>query len=139
MKDNLRDAAQAAYRAMIAAELSDGSRKEWEAAVDGLKAALAEPVVKESLTTQPSTPRTDAEFSDDYYTSGFVRTEFAQQLERELAAAIADAERYRWLADKVIAPNYDGTFTIKHCKGANKITGLSIDAAIDAAMKECGK
>ena len=40
---SLRDAAQAAYRAMIAAELSDGSRKEWEAAVDGLKAALAEP------------------------------------------------------------------------------------------------
>ena len=53
MKDNLRAAAQAAYRAMIAAELSDGSRKEWEAAVDGLKDALAKPVVKESLTTQP--------------------------------------------------------------------------------------
>ena len=46
--------------------------------------------VKDSLTVQPSdTPRTDAEFSDDYYTSGFVRTEFAQQLERELAAAQA--------------------------------------------------
>ena len=52
MKDNLRAAAQAAYRAMIAAELSDGSRKEWEAAVDGLKDALAKPVIKESLTTQ---------------------------------------------------------------------------------------
>ena len=33
------------------------------------------------------TPRTDAEFTDDYYVSGFVPTEFAQQLERELAAA----------------------------------------------------
>ena len=32
------------------------------------------------------TPRTDAEFTDDYYVSGFVPTEFAQQLERELAA-----------------------------------------------------
>jgi len=42
-----------------------------------------------------NTPRTDAEFSDDYYTSGFVRTEFAQQLERELAAAIAQRDKAR--------------------------------------------
>ena len=42
MSDKLRAAAQAAYKAMIAAELSDGSKREWEAAVDGLKAALAE-------------------------------------------------------------------------------------------------
>jgi hypothetical protein len=50
MSDKLRAAAQAAYKAMIAAELSDGSKREWEAAVDGLKAALAEPAIKESLT-----------------------------------------------------------------------------------------
>ena len=50
MNEKLRAAAQAAYRAMISAELSDGSRREWEAAVDGLKDALAEPAIKESLT-----------------------------------------------------------------------------------------
>lgn len=50
MTEKLRTAAQAAYKAMIAAELSDGSKREWEAAVDGLKAALAEPTSKESLT-----------------------------------------------------------------------------------------
>ena len=41
------------------------------------------------------TPRTDAEFTDDYYVSGYVPTEFAQQLERALAAAesrLKDAE-----------------------------------------------
>ena len=43
MTDKLRAAAQAAYKAMIAAELSDGSKREWDAAVDGLKDALAEP------------------------------------------------------------------------------------------------
>ena len=52
MSDKLRVAAKAAYKAMIAAELSDGSKREWEAAVDGLKAALAEPAIKDSLTVQ---------------------------------------------------------------------------------------
>ena len=52
MSDKLREAAQAAYKAMIAAELSDGSKREWDAAVDGLKDALAEPAIKESLTAQ---------------------------------------------------------------------------------------
>ena len=33
------------------------------------------------------TPRTDAEWTDDYYCSGYVPTEFAQQLERELSEA----------------------------------------------------
>ena len=50
MTKKLRAAAKAAYRAMISAELSDGSRREWEAAVDGLKDALAEPAIKDSLT-----------------------------------------------------------------------------------------
>ena len=56
MSDKLRAAAQAAYRAMISAELSDGSRREWEAAVDGLKDALAEPAIKESLTVAEPEP-----------------------------------------------------------------------------------
>jgi hypothetical protein len=56
MSDKLRAAAQAAYKAMIAAELSDGSKREWEAAVDGLKAALAEPAIKESLTVAEQEP-----------------------------------------------------------------------------------
>jgi hypothetical protein len=56
MTDKLRAAAQAAYRAMISAELSDGSRREWEAAVDGLKDALAEPAIKESLTVAEPEP-----------------------------------------------------------------------------------
>ncbi len=41
------------------------------------------------------TPRTDAEFTDDYYISGYVPTEFAQQLERELAEATRDASNQR--------------------------------------------
>jgi len=41
MSDKLREAALAAYKAMIAAELSDGSKREWNAAVAGLRAALA--------------------------------------------------------------------------------------------------
>jgi hypothetical protein len=56
MSDKLRAAAQAAYKAMIAAELSDGSKREWEAAVDGLKAALAEPAIKDSLTASEQKP-----------------------------------------------------------------------------------
>lgn len=52
MNDKLRAAAKAAYKAMIAAELSDGSKREWDAAVDGLKASLAEQAVKDSLTVQ---------------------------------------------------------------------------------------
>jgi len=56
MTDKLRAAAQAAYKAMIAAELSDGSKREWEAAVDGLRVALAEPAIKESLTVAEQEP-----------------------------------------------------------------------------------
>ena len=52
MTEKLRAAAKAAYRAMVAMELSDGSKREWDAAVDGLKAALAEPTVQESLTVE---------------------------------------------------------------------------------------
>ena len=63
MTDKLRAAALAAYKAMIAAELSDGSKREWDAAVDGLKDALAKPAIKESLTPQrPWVGLTDREF-----------------------------------------------------------------------------
>ena len=41
MSDKLRAAAKAAYRAMVAMELSDGSKREWDAAVSGLRVALA--------------------------------------------------------------------------------------------------
>ena len=64
------------------------------------------------------TPRTDAEFSDDYYTSGFVRTEFAQQLERELAAAIA--QRDKASADLIYTTVIDALDAAKElmdCKG----------------------
>jgi len=39
--ERMKVAAQAAYRAMVAAELSDGSKREWDAAVDGLRETLA--------------------------------------------------------------------------------------------------
>jgi hypothetical protein len=56
--------------------------------------------------------------------------------------ARADAARYRWLADKVIAPDYGDNdsdpptrgYHIKHCKGPRWIGGDSLDAAIDAAI-----
>ena len=65
MTDKLREAAQAAYKAMIAAELSDGSKREWDAAVDGLKDALAEPAINESLTVQrPWVGLTDDEIKE---------------------------------------------------------------------------
>jgi len=38
--ERMKVAAQAAYRAMVAAELSDGSKREWNAAVAGLREAL---------------------------------------------------------------------------------------------------
>ena len=56
MTDKLREAAQAALDAMIAAELSDGSKREWDAAVAGLREALAEQTVKESLTVAKRKP-----------------------------------------------------------------------------------
>ena len=39
--ERIKAAAQAAYRAMVAMELSDGSKREWDAAVSGLRVALA--------------------------------------------------------------------------------------------------
>jgi len=48
--ERMKVAAQAAYRAMVAMELSDGSKREWDTAVANLRAALAEPAIKDSLT-----------------------------------------------------------------------------------------
>ena len=108
MKDNLRAAAQAAYRAMIAAELSDGSRKEWEAAVDGLKDALAKPVVKESLTTQPRLIERLRDHLACYWKEGDVAPQLTsielmliEEAANELAAAHAEiAELKEELNDK---------------------------------------
>jgi len=92
------------------------------------------PVVKESLTTQPSdTPLTDA--LDAKLTEREIdrALDFARDLERELAAAQADAERYRWLrGDK-----RGRSLSVSSLEWTGN-TELS-DAAIDAAMKECGK
>ena len=38
--EQMKAAAQVAYRAMVAMELSDGSKREWDAAVSGLREAL---------------------------------------------------------------------------------------------------
>ena len=48
------------------------------------------------------TPRTDSNFNDDghYRYGGYVPTEFAQQLERELAAAIASFSEERERAQR---------------------------------------
>ena len=83
MSDKLRAAAQAAYKAMISAELSDGSRREWDAAVDGLRAALAEPAIKKSLTVRPWFALTEDEIwtLHDSYPNP---VEFAQAIEAKL-------------------------------------------------------
>jgi hypothetical protein len=65
---------------------------------------------KERQMTEPrtpyrkhsDTPRTDQELwvaHDGYSSVGVVEADFARQLERELAEARKDAERYRWLRD----------------------------------------
>jgi len=109
------------------------------------------------------TPRTDAEPT---YKTGIAQTrtvniDFARQLERELAEAQAEvvrlkgeaeswekvfdrtcehladaktnAERYRWLRDEAEWYSCHITNTVQFKTGANF---LSLDAAIDAAMKE---
>lgn len=55
------------------------------------------------------------------------------QLERELAEAKKDAERYRWLRDD----ERGRSLSVSSLEWKNNAE-LS-DAAIDAAMKECGK
>jgi hypothetical protein len=38
--ERMKAAAQVAYRAMVAMELSDGSKREWDTAIAGLREAL---------------------------------------------------------------------------------------------------
>lgn len=75
------------------------------------------------------------------------RAHEAEQKRAEKAEALAeqnrkDAERYRWLVDKVMACDYGDNdkgrvgWIIGHCKGPKWIEGLSIDAAIDSARAE---
>ena len=86
------------------------------------------------------TPRTDHAFNDEYCYSEYVSKEFAQQLERELAEARKDAERYR----KV----YEHGFCKSHSRKAlsNRLCAVCgfakndrIHINMDAAMKEGGK
>ena len=59
----------------------------------------------------------------------------AQILERELAAAQSDAERYRWLRSE--CGRYIDWDELESIDG--DISEVGFDAAIDAAMKEDGK
>ena len=92
------------------------------------------------------TPRTDAEALKWGPREGVknitVPTYFAEDLERELAEARRDAERYRWLRD-CNAWRSDRSITVqeRHYVGG-RYSGMSaihsehLDAAIDAAMQE---
>ena len=66
MSDKLRAAAQAAYRTMVAMELSDGSKREWDTAIAELRAALAEteqePMLEMNPEKRPWVGLTDREF-----------------------------------------------------------------------------
>lgn len=53
------------------------------------------------------------------------------QLERENAALLADARRYRWLRDEG-----DGTMHVYLGMDEFSLIDSELDAAIDAAMKE---
>jgi len=87
------------------------------------------------------TPRTDAEWTDDYYCNGYVSGEFARQLERELAEAKEDADRYRWLRDNSYNVQI-GVYELVNRDGRQQrawLAGNELDDVIDAAMKEGGK
>jgi predicted lipase len=63
-----------------------------------------------------------------------------EQLDRnaeQLAALRKDAERYRWLRDKI--ENQDLTIAVADSWSLRSWSGDDSDAAIDAAMKEEGK
>ena len=67
--ERMKAAAQAAYRAMVAMELSDGSKREWDAAVDGLKASLAEqkPMLEMNPAKREWIGLTDADFKKEKF------------------------------------------------------------------------
>ena len=109
MSDNLRGAAQAALETL---EDVFGKDKIDVSAINNLRAALAEPVVKESLTTQLAA------------------------LTVRLETAELDAGRYRRLR----AWRYELSAGLNFPDSETKwIDENDLDAAIDAAMKECGK
>ena len=58
-----------------------------------------------------------------------------EQLERELADAMKDAERYRWLRER----HENTVMDIYNSVSPAVIKPEMFDAAIDAAMKEGGK
>ena len=61
----------------------------------------------------------------------------ARELERELTAALVDAERYRWLREQHEALDlldYDGEFFVQ--QQVCDANPSKFDAAIDAAMRE---
>ena len=86
------------------------------------------------------TPRTDVE-AEENGLNRVVSADFARQLERELAEARRDAERYRWLRDEAIHfVCHDGTDSPwvvlgKSAYECAPTCGGELDAAIDAAMK----
>jgi len=89
------------------------------------------------------TPRTDAAVVSaeyirremDYYEHKFILADHARQLERELTAALKDAERYRWLREEedTIYP-YAQVLVRRGVRFSNVLDGEGLDAAIDAAM-----
>jgi len=61
-----------------------------------------------------------------------------ETLRNQLAAAQKDAKRYRWLREQTTG----GNFWVAHGHlhgGLSQWNGEPLDAAVDAAMKECGK
>jgi hypothetical protein len=85
------------------------------------------------------TPRTDvAEHNmgsvvEPHYV---VDADFSRYLERELAEARKDAERYRWLRDNTCKSSLYEHCGIEGYDTEVMISGEVLDAAIDAAMKE---
>ena len=85
-----------------------------------------------------NTPRTDIRHCE---ACGQVRFP-TDHWQRKLAAAQADAERYRWLQESCCGKNPDITAIIEANEillDADEMTFEQLDAAIDAAMKKLGK
>ena len=87
-------------------------------------------------------PRTDKE-ERFAFRQGIVFSDFARQLERELAAANAalaverkDAERYRWFRTRCLwdADSFPWPKDFEYPDAALDDQGMMLDAAIDAAV-----
>ena len=115
-------------------------------------------VPNEPTKEMSKTPRTYAhcqQIIDDALGLEYAATElqyWAEKLEEELAAAQADAERYRWLRARPVedctTPRIEvnaWTCNVNDDGGSDSVNdgsvlaGDALDAAIDAAMRECGK